>query len=345
MSIIIYLPSLDWTWMKQRPQHLMSELARLGHTVYYCNRTQSDRPVEEVEHGLFVVHQHEEWIREGLPALKMREHADVGVWCTLPMQAGFIKQEVDPDWVIYDCVDEVPQWLAYEQQIVSISNAIVCTSERLYRRLNLTYPEQSIHLIRNAYDVTMKVHFEVTNPQPVQQIPLQIGFIGAWAPWVDEGLLLKLADVLKNTEIIIIGPEFERKYSGALQRRSNIHFLGLRRHDELADLMRRLTVAIIPFHLTPIALAANPVKAYEYLAAGIPVITTNLPECRRMAPHVDVAATQDSFIQLVKHRLQEPGDAVARQQYALANTWQHRGEQVAELLATLQIKQEAQPKC
>ncbi|WP_442603222.1 glycosyltransferase [Paenibacillus sp. KN14-4R] len=338
MSIIIYPPTLDWAWMKQRPQHLMSEFARQGHTIYYCNLTQSEQEIEEIEPRLYLVHHHQKWLEKHFPFIINKSNTDVGIWCTLPMQAASIERQYQSDWVIYDCVDEVPQWQPFERQMVAISAAIVCTSERLYRRLRLTYPDKITHLIRNAYDLKMNVHHQAA---PLPQTPSlqQIGYVGAWAPWLDEALIRKLA-AIDQVELVLIGPEFERKYIDLHHRRSNIHFMGIKRHDELANLMRQFAVGIIPFHLTTITLATNPVKAYEYLASGMPVVTTNLPECRLMKPHVDVAQSHEAFVQMVKHRLQQPGDRDGRRQFALENTWQQRGEQAAQLLRAIRSKRE-----
>ncbi len=266
MSIVIYPPTLDWAWMKQRPQQLMTQLARLGHTVYFCNRTRSAPRVESVEPNLFVVHHHE--------------------------------------------------------------------------RIRRCYPGQPAALIRNAYDPSMKLHLqdEDAAARRVVSKRRQIGYVGAWAAWIDEGLIGQCS-LLPGAEMTVIGPQFDRRHRPGAYG-GKVRFLGLKRHEELRDYIQSFSVCIIPFRITPVTVAANPVKACEYLAAGKPVISTALPECRTMAPHVDVAASREEFIRKVAERLDEPGDGTARSSYALEHTWEHRAREIEAFLRSLPERKE-----
>ncbi|MCS7458849.1 glycosyltransferase [Paenibacillus doosanensis] len=345
MSIIIYPPTIDWGWMKQRPQHLMSQLAKKGHHVYFCNKTQTRQAMQEIEPNLFLVHHHRDWLEHTWPGLRQTYGETVGVWSTLPSQASEITI-YSPDWVVYDCVDEFAEWHRYEQDMVRLSTCIVCTSERLYERLRRTYPGMRIEMIRNAYDEQMNLHLPPPalggqeeecrewneDKELMSSDTKRIGYIGAWAPWVDE-LLIKKLSLLGNAQMIVIGPEYGKKYD-IIGRSHHVRFLGLKPHCLLPGYIRRLSVCIIPFLITPVTLATNPVKAYEYLAAGKPVVSTNMPECRLMSPHIDVADNHEQFIDAVIRRLRDPGDGAARTAYALEHTWTRRGEQVQRLLAT-----------
>ncbi|MNP64339.1 putative teichuronic acid biosynthesis glycosyltransferase TuaH [compost metagenome] len=99
-------------------------------------------------------------------------------------------------------------------------------------------------------------------------------------------------------------------------------------HHQLPGYLRLLDVCLIPFRLNPLTLATNPIKAYEYLAAGKPVISSNLPECRLMQPFVDVASSPEVFLSLAAARLSDPGDCEARRQFALQHTWAHRAQEI-----------------
>ncbi|WP_028561729.1 hypothetical protein [Paenibacillus pinihumi] len=85
-------------------------------------------------------------------------------------------------------------------------------------------------------------------------------------------------------------------------------FLSHKPHHELSGYIRKLSVLLIPFLPTPASLATNPVKAYEYLASGKPVVSTALPGCMLMQPHVDVCRSGAQFIDTVLLRLRDPGD-------------------------------------
>jgi teichuronic acid biosynthesis glycosyltransferase TuaH len=340
MRIFIFPPTIDWSWMKQRPQQLMKQLARDGNTVFYCNHTQTDRPVELVELGLYVVHQHDRWLQQEWSNFRKRVNVPVIVWCTFPRLASILPR-YEADKIVYDCVDDFAEWAADEAEMAACSDAIVCTAERLEQRLKRQYPGKPIALIRNAYDPDMGLHLnserhsELAEYRP-SDLPEGriVGYVGAWAPWVDQLLLEKLAQKIRNeASIVVIGPEFGRKYS--FGRDQAIHFLGMKPHSELAAYVRHMSVCLIPFRITPVTLATNPVKAYEYLAAGKPVVSTLLPECELMQPHVDMAPATLPFIDTVCLRLRDPGSSEDRMAYALEHTWEQRCRQIEALLAGL----------
>ncbi|MCZ8518558.1 MULTISPECIES: glycosyltransferase [Paenibacillus] len=336
--LFVYPPSIDWAWMKQRPQQLMSHLAGRGHTVYYCNATRRDAGVETLAPGLHLVHDHERWLREEWPAVRGGFPGPSVVWVTLPQLAPTLPR-YGADLTVYDCVDEFSEWLVHEPAMAGAADVIFCTAERIHERIRRQYPGARTALVRNAYDASMGLHDRTAAAAaPPPELPEHsgpwIGYIGAWAPWVDDMLLRKTARALPDTAVMVIGPEFGRKYA----RDPRLHFLGMKPHSELPLYMERCSLFVIPFRLTDVTLATNPVKAYEYLATGKPVIATRLPECRRMAPFVDCARDHGEFVKLAALRLTSPGDSRARTAYALEHTWSHRAREVEEVLAGLPFR-------
>ncbi|MFC7441686.1 glycosyltransferase [Laceyella putida] len=333
--MIIYPPLMDWNWMKQRPQQLMSRLAKQGHVVYYCNRTQTDRAPEEIEPNLTLVHHHQNWLRSDWPKLRKR-YDSVGVWCNNPMLANTLSS-YQADWIVYDCADDFGEWIRHEKEMVAIADAIVCSSQRLFLRLQKTFPHKRLVLIRNGYDPEMNLHKTEKREIPVDLMDEQnnklIGYVGAWAPWIDEALVRKISCIDPAWKVVVIGAEFQKKFHH--NGLPHVRYLGLKPHQLLPSYIQAFSVCVIPFRLNPITLATNPVKAYEYLAAGKPVIATDLPECRLMRPHVDIAPTHDQFIEKIKKRIFDPGDPCARIEYALQNTWETRSLQAEALLSEL----------
>lgn len=409
--------------MKQRPQQLMTRLARNGHTVFFCNPSWAEPRIEEVEPRLFVVRQFERWLREDWPAYRSQQaqQEQVTVWCSFPKLASTL-QQFDPDYIVYDCVDEFAQWAPYEAEMVRTADAIICTSERLFVNKKRSSQGKKLALIRNAYDKDMMLHIDSLLPageehggaglerlpikelaqhtdslqpaeevydgavlerKPIQEMKPHIDsllpagevnngavfgrppieraapslqyaapimpleregsgsaalkravYIGAWAPWVDDMLLRRLADAIPDVEVLVIGPEFGKPFPRHVPNK-RLRFLGLKPHAELAHYIRQADVLLLPFRIMPVTLSTNPVKLYEYLAAGKPVVSTALPEARLLQPEVDVAATHGAFIELVRHRLQHPGDASARIALALKHTWEHRAAQAEALLKEL----------
>jgi glycosyltransferase involved in cell wall biosynthesis len=326
--------------MKQRPQQLAERMAKQGHIVYYCDRTRTAEPVAELAEpiapNLYRVRHHERWLREEWPSIRRQRREPAVVWCCLPHAPDSLRERYAPDSVVYDCADDVPEWHSLEQPLAAAADLIVCSSERLLDRWRRSHPGKALMLVRNGYDPRMGLHVptaeEDNHPRSASAEKRLIGYVGAWAPWVDASLFQELA-LLPDAEVVVVGPEFGRKYSAPGTHR--VRFLGLLPHDQLAGWIRRFAVCLIPFRQTPIALAANPIKAYEYLAAGKPVVSTELPECRRMQPHVDVAANRREFVRIVERRLADPGDGRQRRNFALSQTWDQRGADIDHWLRAL----------
>ncbi|WP_058301343.1 glycosyltransferase family protein [Gorillibacterium timonense] len=373
MSLILYPAPFDFHWMKQRPQQLLLRLARLGHTVYYCNKSEQERPVEEVEPGFYIIHQTKRWLQEEWPLLRKNSGQAAGVWCSYPLA----KREWalwSSDWVIYDCVDDYAPWREAELDTLQRAGVVVCASERLTERMLRLTQKKPVVTIRNGYDTGMGLHRVDAKPEPTPFAAVEpgwqpqgsidnecgqaehhfpgnvvfspvAGYIGAWAPWVDEALLRRCRkEIAGDWSLEIIGPEFGRAFPTGVgpeggEASSGWRFHGMLPHADLPERIRSFSVGLIPFRRIPVALAASPVKAYEYLAAGLPVVTTDLPECRTMAPHVDVAVSTADFIRLLQVRLNNPGskeDRSARIRYALEHTWERRAEQADRLIRSLE---------
>ncbi|WP_188016959.1 glycosyltransferase [Paenibacillus antarcticus] len=338
MAIIVFPPFMDWSWMKQRPQHLMTQFARAGHSVYYCNKTSIKQAPEPLEPNLVLVHHHERWLYEEFPKIRQcrKDKEPIILWCMLPTIYPFV-HHYSPDLIIYDCVDDMPEWTPFESQMVATSHAVICTSERLKQRLCKQYPHKRVQLVRNGYNPDMQLHHSTKGvshrPSDLPSGQL-IGFVGAWATWIDTLLIQRVAKALANeASVVLIGPEFGRRNMGRSE--SNLHLLGHKPHHLLPSYIRQFSVCLIPFRRIPIALAANPVKAYEYLASGAPVISTSLPECILMHPHVVIAHTPEQFINKVRQYLYDRGDPEPRIQYALSNTWEQRYQDIHKLIVEL----------
>lgn len=178
--------------------------------------------------------------------------------------------------------------------MVQKANVVVTTSKILEREMKIGHPEKPCVLIPNGCDIK---HFSHTGKRslPTEFISHRgpiITYCGAWARWIDQGLVEKIARTYPEAMLAIIGVEF-----GASAKTSipNIKYLGYKSYEELPPYLWASTVCIIPFLLEEITLATNPIKMYEYLAAGKPVVSTDLPEARQV-PGVFIGKTHEEFL-------------------------------------------------
>lgn len=333
-SIIIYPPTIDWHFMKQRPQHIMQRFASNGHRVYYCNKTQSkNHDLEVVSPNLTIVHNNKTFIQEIIPKLKT-EGKSILLWVSWSKLHPFLDQ-YQPDFVVYDHVDDFPVWEPYLQAMVERTNVISTTAGILKQQIERAYPHKPSYLIPNGCNIS---RFKQRDDHPATPRPVEyrnhygpiITYVGAWADWVDQVLVTKIATTFPEALVSVIGVEF-----GATVDRSipNLKYLGYKFHEFLPLYLYHSDVCLIPFKLNRITLATNPIKMYEFLAAGKPVVSTDLPEVSNV-PGVYVGKDHASFLYLIDRLLSGsirfPQESV--EEWLAEQTWDRRYEDIVQML-------------
>lgn len=307
--IILYPPTLNWSYMFQRPQQIMRQFAKAGYQVMYINQKQHNgKPPEEVEPNLTVYH---DW----KSLLAAKPHVDIfyATWSKSQEWLGQVKADV----IVYDCVDDFPDWEPYEDSMLNKSNIVFATSTILHGKMDKKHP--NVHLVNNACDPSVISKAKKIPELASLKKPI-IGFVGAVGSWVDVAMIEKVA--AKYTTILI-GPSFGEKIP------KGVINLGQKPYEELPNYYSSIDVGIIPFKSNRIAIAANPVKMYEYMAAGKPVVTSDLPECRTFEGVVFPSKTPEEFMVNLELAIHSQVNKKAKQ-FASKNTWADRFKVIDE---------------
>jgi hypothetical protein len=251
--------------------------------------------------------------------------------------------------IIYDCVDElsgfsgadVPMISKEEREIASNSSIIITTSEVLRQRLSKL--NSNCFCIPNAVDFT---HFTETakTGQRIAEVerlrnPI-IGYIGAISEWFDVELVCKLADLHPEYSILLVGP---LKYGlEKFKQHSNITLLGAKKYQIIPKYLSYMDVCLIPFKINKLTSAVNPIKLYEYLALGKPVVSTNLPDVRaNVSELVYIGKNDQDFIRKVEdavgeRKKPESQSIIKRRiEFAQNNSWEKRVDTIEKLLKGL----------
>lgn len=152
-----------------------------------------------------------------------------------------------------------------------------------------------------------------SDPQPepaeLQNLPRPIiGYFGTISERIDLELIARLAAEFPQGSVVMVGPVHFA--ADALPRAANIHYLGLRRHTELPAFAQHFTVGLIPFRITEATTRLNPVKTLEYLAAGLPVVATAIPDLVRFySDLIAIAHTHEEFVARVSELVTGPDKA------------------------------------
>ena len=218
--------------------------------------------------------------------------------------------------VIYHCVDRWDKFDMYDSDMMRqvdadccrYADVVIASSRDLYDHCRKMH--QHVHLIAHGVD---REHFAAALDRPSRPTALPTGriagFFGLLSEWVDQELLIKLARGIPDLQIVLIGKADVPVES--LDGEPNIHLLGPVPFLELPSYIAHFNVGLIPFKVTELTRAVNPIKLREMLAAGCPVVSTDLPEVAAFAGSgsdaaVEVASDTKAFTACVKRRLEHP---------------------------------------
>jgi glycosyltransferase involved in cell wall biosynthesis len=258
-------------------------------------------------------------------------------WSFLPASAP-VSGTLGEEFVVYHCVDEFSAFsdtngrhiAELEDRLLKKANLVITSAERL--RENKAKVNPNTVLVRHGVDFQhfVKACDPATSiPEDIAKLPGPIfGFFGLMADWVDQGALIATAKAHPEGSVVIIGKVAPDCDVSAMKAVPNIHFLGRRPYASLPGYCRAFDVALMPFTVNELTLNANPLKVREYLAAGLPVVSTDIPEVRKVGLCKLSTSTQD-FVRKVDECLAEgKGPHRERAERIFHESWDARVEEI-----------------
>ncbi|RDU36716.1 glycosyltransferase family 1 protein [Neobacillus piezotolerans] len=361
-KLIVLFPSLlDWNIpLFQRPQHIALNFAGEGVLYLYGTFNQYDTvdSIEEVVPGCFLVNMREPEIEEEILSYFAKQQNRVIVHMysgDMIRDYGFVRTCLEMGFdILYEYIDElspsisgipIPR-LILERHLAILENKscyVVATADKLYNDILDKRPPVRCALVSNGVDYE---HFHAVsgNSSPAVLVdglhlgkkPV-IGYFGALANWVDYPLLEKLAFSRKDWQIVLLGLDYDGSINKSrLLSRPNVHYLGPVRYKELPAYARHFNVSIIPFLVNEVTISTSPIKLFEYMAAGKPIVSTNLPECRKYDV-VMIAEDHKRFLEKVEAALEMGKDEKLThrlKEEARKHTWREKAKSILHLLNT-----------
>jgi glycosyltransferase involved in cell wall biosynthesis len=263
------------------------------------------------------------------------------LWSFMPNVGGLVGR-LGERMVVYHCVDEYSAFTGVpvealrrmERDLVKRSAIVLTSSSSLRDERRPLNPET--YFIPHGVDVA---HFSKAL-SPTTEVPAEmrrlprpvIGFFGLIADWVDLSIFRALAMAHPEWSIVLIGRS--ACDTRVLRDMPNVHFMGQKPYAALPACCRGFDVAVLPFQVNRLTLRANPLKLREYLAAGLPVVATPLPEVARYRGLVRLAETPMAFVAHVEEALRETGAEAAHRRLSAmqAEGWEARVEQMSRII-------------
>jgi glycosyltransferase involved in cell wall biosynthesis len=355
---------IDWHFRHQRPQQLSQELARAGRRVFYVSPNFADErePGFRVEplgedgrlYQVFLHLRGASPIYFEPPSDAANRQLTAGArmlfdWARLDHAVSLVEH---PFWfgaaravphacLVYDRMDYHQGFGTFGAEVASLERALlseadltVVSSDWLDKDAAPYAKRRS--LIRNAADYR---HFapapeKVFRDDSGRRV---IGYFGAIADWLDLDLVAAVGERFPECLVVLIGHD----QIGAYRRFGscpNVRLLGERPYSELPFYLHGFDVCLLPRRVMPLTEAMNPVKLYEYLSAGRPVVAVDLPELGLFGDLVYVAATPQAYLEAVGQALTEPAEnplAERRRAFAARQTWEDRARRLIHAVESL----------
>jgi glycosyltransferase involved in cell wall biosynthesis len=263
---------------------------------------------------------------------------DFHLWTFLPNVADYVGT-LGESLSVYYCVDEWSMFsyldkndtvaaehalLAKVDCVFAINSELAETKRALQPRTYVAPHGVDQSLFARALDETTQVPPDMADlPRPV------IGFYGTLRDWVDLDLIAEVARARPAWSIVLIGQKLDDV--GPVAGLSNVHLLGRKPHADLPAYCKGMSVGLIPYRIDARMTFVNPIKLREYLAAGLPVVSTAVPEVCRYDKWCAIAHDGAGFITAIERAIAEDSPEKRRERsLSMKNeTWPARVAQVA----------------
>lgn len=351
-KIFIMKPMVAWNVpLVQRPQHLAVEFAKKNTYIFGASLVyDGDVFLRKIRNNLFLTSYYSD-LKKFLLAQNLGKKLIFHCYAHDPaLELGEIEEYLNLGaTVLYEYIDALDENLTrgiekirdrHNEILKDERVHVVVTASRLLsevarkRRSNFILVPNGVDF--NRFNCVPEKSIPVQISRKVQNYDFTIGYFGAFASWFDFKLIAEMARVRKDIHFLLVGWD----YDGSLAKKihmiqlDNISVIGPIPYPELPAYAQIFDVGIIPFLVNEITLSTNPIKMYEYMALGLPVVSSELPECIANE-HILIARGLNDWLDKVKlaFDLKKDQNFVSRMyDEAKKNTWSMRASEIDSVL-------------
>jgi teichuronic acid biosynthesis glycosyltransferase TuaH len=257
-----------------------------------------------------------------------------------------VAKYIHPSLRIYQCIDpiimdyDVKHGVVSEKQLRENSDMVICTSKQLYEEQKKFHPKT--YFVSNAADIkhsalatdkTLKLHnLLVPFKKPI------IGYFGNIEKRIDYEMMKEVSEKNSDKSFVFVGPVDKQWVPDFFFTIPNVHFIGRIPYEEMPSVLKGFDVAIIPFRKYEHSATVFPMKLFEYLGSGKPVVSTDFnPDLKDFTNDlVFYCPTAVEFSAAINDAINQDNESLQQERIKLASkhTWESRAAEIEELMAT-----------
>lgn len=275
-------------------------------------------------------------VKKALRQLRMQEEL-INFTSFNPGMGVMTGRKFNEKTLIYHCYDEIKgaaSWLSrhglrLEAQFMKMADAVIVTSQGLYESKKDGCKQ--CYIVKNAVKVGLFKKGYKSEPDTAKTI---IGYVGTIDERSNYGILEHLFTHMPDAQFVFVGRILSERGLSILKKYPNVKVEGARRPEELPAYLQTFSAGIIPFVKDDLTRGIYPMKINEYLAAGLPVVSTNFGDMSDFAGLVKIADEKDDFLKALKEEIAHDNAAkrAARLQTAESNTWEKRAGELSDVI-------------
>lgn len=351
---VLFFIHVPWKWIKQRPHFIAEGLAE-KYDVTICQTYQFQKAYRGGESDVLSIESYFQLPKDRIPVIHAinkllfriqlgnRIHTADVIWVTSPFQYPFIKDICHKGKVVYDCMDDLPEFEPtikrrenlerLEGKLYKEADVVIASSNYLKGKLIHRYGERVVEVVNNAIK-RMDDHKKQTLPAEIKdKIPsgrYVVTYIGTIEKWLDFKLVTSLLEMNPEVAFCFFGP-----LKTELPQHDRIHYCGMVPHDLVFSVMEQSDALIMPFVLNELILSVNPVKLYEYIYSGKPCLAPRYGESEVFEDYVYLYDSRIQCCDIINNLVKGKGAKHSVKEckaFALSNTWRERVAQIENVL-------------
>lgn len=271
------------------------------------------------------------FVHEQLEDHGMRARDTVAWFCPVIWDAPELIEKIGFRHVISDLIDDQRAWDASTDMksrldrnycdTLAASDLVFANCDSLANAMH-SYVRQGIHVVPNGAERFMS-YPEVAVPELLKNIrgPI-VGYVGNLRDRIDWALLHEIVPAMPDVSFVFFGPSSNNPNADSLAMHENVHVLGIVPYDELAFHLKAFDVGLVPHLNNQLTDRMNPLKIYNYFAAGLPIVSSEIANLADLGSVLKQASNADEFICAIRSSLENPIDTQA-------NAWQKIMDEIA----------------